>query len=88
MKRLNFLLSIYFQKQFTLETSQDLQAQSDPSKKFPKEEHWINAYQLLLQFWEGMFTLVFLALFTMNVQFLCLSYKCTLLWVYHNMLMF
>ena len=49
---------------------------------------WINAYQLLLQLWEGMFTLVFLALFTMNVQFLCLSYKCTLLWVYHNILMF
>ena len=30
--------------------------------------------------------LVFLALFTMNVRFLCVSYKCTLLWVYHNSL--
>ena len=50
---------------------------TDPSKKCLKD-------QVLLQLWERMFTLVFLALFTMNVKLLCLSYKFTLLWVYHN----
>ena len=50
---------------------------TDTSKKCLKD-------QVLLQLSESMFTLVFLALFTMNVKLLCLSYKFTLLWVCHN----
>ena len=43
-----------------------------PSKKCLKD-------QVLLQLWESMFTLVFLALFTMNVKLLCLWYLTNLL---------
>ena len=72
-----FFFSQFIFKYFLQWKQAESSKPTDTSKKCLKD-------QVLLQLSESMFTLVFLALFTMNVKLLCLSYKFTLLWVCHN----
>ena len=72
-----FFLSQFIFKYFLQWKQGESSKPKDPSKRCLKD-------QVLLQLWVSMFTLVVLALFTRNVNLLCLSYKFTLLWVYHN----
>ena len=73
----DFFFSQFIFKYFLQWKQGESSKPTDTSKKCLKD-------QVLLQLWESMFTLVFLALLTMNVNLLGLSYKFTLLWVYHN----
>ena len=63
-----FFLSIYFQVLYTVETGRELQT-NRTQQKVPQGSGTAATMRKL---------------FTMNVKLLCLSYKFTLLWVYHN----